>query len=108
MMPKKKWIKQLKKEKKNIIKVYWIIPIIARERNGVLRTIINRKKINQNDCPIPSHILGQHYSQVADKLANELLNVLPDDIATSSSFDNINMKSTLNGFSFASTTKINL
>ena len=77
-----------KKERKNIIKVYWIIP-----------------KINQNDCPIPSHILGQHYSQVADKLVNELPNVLPDDIATSSSsFDNINIKSTLNGFSFVSTT----
>ena len=29
---------------------------------------------------------------------------MPDDIATSSSFDNFNIKSTLNGFSFASTT----
>ena len=76
-----------------------------RKKWDAIRTIINRKKINQNDSPIPSHILGQHYSQVADKLANELPNVLPDDIVTSSSsFDNINIKSTLNGFSFVSTT----
>ena len=92
-------------KKKNIISLLDNTDNSMRKKWDAIRTIINRKKINQNDCPIPSHILGQHYSQVADKLANELPNVLPDDIATSSSsFDNINIKSTLNGFSFVSTT----
>ena len=49
-----------------------------------IRSIINRKKVKQNNCIIPNNILGQHYALVAQKLAEKLPNISKDDIPSTS------------------------
>ena len=49
-----------------------------------IRLIINRKKVEQNNCTIPNNILGQHYASVAEKLAEKLPNISKDDIPSTS------------------------
>ena len=49
-----------------------------------IRVIINRKKTEQNTCPIPSSILGQHYASVAKKLSEKLPKLDKGDIPCTS------------------------
>ena len=55
-----------------------------KEKWHAIRLIINRKKVEQNNCVVPSTALGKHYSTVAEKLAAELPNITNDDIPSSS------------------------
>ena len=55
-----------------------------RQKWNAIRIIINRKKVKQDNCDIPSHVLGNHFATVAEKLANELPKVRPDDIPSTS------------------------
>ena len=56
----------------------------TKKRWDAIRVIINRKKINKTSCVIPSEILGNHYANVAHKLAEKLPAMTVDDIPSSS------------------------
>ena len=87
---KEKYYKNLLDNTNNSIQKKW----------DAIRIIINRKKVEQNDCPIPNNILGEHYASVAKNLAAKLPSILQDDIPTTSKSYN-NAKSHLqNQFHF--------
>ena len=75
----------------------------ARKKWNAIRTIINRKKTEQSSCPIPNNILGQHYSTVAEKLAEKLQQLEQDDIPNGSKHSN-NRNLSRQTFSFNHTT----
>ena len=56
----------------------------VRQRWNAIRLIINRKKVDQNNCIIPNNILGEHYSTVAERLATKLPHITKDDIPSTS------------------------
>ena len=71
---KEKYYKNLLEKSSNNIKQKW----------NSIRLIINRSKIQHNNCSIPNNILGKHYATVAQKLADELPKMTNDDIPTTS------------------------
>ena len=52
-----------------------------------IRLIINRQKIQDNNCIIPNNILGKHYSTVAENLADKLPKMKKDDIPSKSTMN---------------------
>ena len=75
----------------------------ARQKWNAIRTIINRKKTEINSCTIPNNIIGKHYSTVAEKLAEKLPHMEPDDVPNASKYSDIG-NSPKQAFSFNTTT----
>ena len=86
---KNKYYKNLLENTNNNIKQKW----------EAIRLIINRKKTNHNNCTIPNTVLGQHYSTVAEKLAEKLPNLSKEDIPSTSKINQLSNTSK-NKFSF--------
>ena len=82
---KNKYYKNMLEKTNNNIKQKW----------QAIRQIINRKKIDQNNCIIPNTVLGQHYSTVSEKLAEKLPKLSDDDIPSTSNIMHNKMKSKL-------------
>ena len=55
-----------------------------KQKWNAIRQIINRQKIQDNNCIIPTNILGKHYSTVAEKLAEKLPKMTKDDVPSAS------------------------
>ena len=70
---KDKYYKTIMDNTSNNIKKKW----------DILREIINRKKI-ESSCIISDKVLGEHYANIAPKLAEMLPKMTPDDIPSSS------------------------
>ena len=49
-----------------------------------IRQIVNRSKAQQSNCIVPNSILGEHYSNVAQKLAEKIPKLTKSDIPSSS------------------------
>ena len=90
---KEKYYKNLLHKTSNNIKQKW----------STIRLIINRAKVLQSNCNIPNNILGQHYSTVAQKLADKLPKMTNDDIPTTSTIRKCT-KSSKTHFTFNKTT----
>ena len=71
---KEKYYKNLLQKTSNNIKQKW----------NTIRLIINRSKVQQNNCTMSNDILGKHYTTVAQKLADKLPKMTNDDIPTTS------------------------
>ena len=71
---KENYYKNLLDNTSNNIKQKW----------NTIRLIINRSKVQQNNCTIPNNILGKHYATVAQQLADKLPKMTNDDIPTTS------------------------
>ena len=75
-----------------------------KSRWNAIRTIINRKKVEQTTCCIQNKILGKHYSTVAENLAKNLPNISNDDIPSTSKNNHSkrhnNLKNIHNDFCF--------
>ena len=83
---KKKYFKNLLEKTNNNIKQKW----------NAIRLIINRKKVTSNNCILENDILGQHYSTVAEKLAEKLPKMTKNDIPSTSKSKN--SRKSLNNF----------
>ena len=90
---KKKYFKNLLEETNDNIKQKW----------NAIRLIINRKKETSNNCILPNNILGQHYSTVAEKLAEKLPKITKNDIPSTSKIKK--SKNPPNNFVFTSITQ---
>ena len=90
---KERYYKKLLHKTSNNIKQKW----------STIRLIINRAKVQQSNCNIPNNILGQHYSTIAQKLADKLPKMTNDDIPTTSKIRKCT-KSSKTHFTFNKTT----
>ena len=91
---KKSYYKKLLEQTNNNIQQKW----------SAIRLIINRKKVQQNNCIIPNSTLGKHYETVAEKLA-EKLPKLSRDAIPSTSKNTYNPRKTKQKFIFNETTE---
>ena len=71
---KDKYYKNLLESTNNNTKKKW----------NAIRIIINRKKLEKTNCDIPNNVLGEHYATIAEKLAQQLPNLSPEDIPCTS------------------------
>ena len=55
-----------------------------KQKWDAIRVMINRKKVDQNNCTIPNSTLGKHYATIANKLAEKLPKLTNDDIPSTS------------------------
>ena len=81
---KDKYYRNLLERTNNNIKQKW----------NAIRLIINRQKVQDNNCIISNNILGKHYATVAEELADKLPKITKDDVPSASK-SRINFKKKL-------------